>query len=120
MICRPPTIKFAAVALGYHPAKPNSRLSKIHWRKPVDHTQTNQRLTDAGFVTENSLHQLTGLKRAAYGGTVSICRPPTIKFAAVALGYHPAKPNSRLSKIHWRKPDLHTDKPAPHGRRVRH
>ena len=33
--------------------------SKIHWRKLDLHTDS-QLLTDAGFVTENSLHQLRG------------------------------------------------------------
>lgn len=32
----------------------------------------------------------------------------------------PGQPNLRLSKIHWRKPAPHTDKPAPRGRLVRH
>ena len=30
------------------------------------------------------------------------------------------QPNSRLSKLHWRKPDRHTEKPAPHRRWGRH
>jgi len=42
-----------------------------------------------------------------------------IALSAVAPGYH-GQADPRLSTIRWRKLDLHTDKPPPHGRGARH